>query len=91
MSLRKIPLHWKIILGMFFGVLFGFLMSNFDQTGKDLMGWLDSMLQWEYISLGWNGEAVHSIFSDRDFFTMEEMFQPLQEITGKQSGFQEVR
>ena len=61
------------------------------QTGKDLMGWLDSMLQWEYISLGWNGEAVHSIFSDRDFFTMEEMFQPLQEITGKQSGFQEVR
>ena len=61
------------------------------QTGKDLMGWLESMLQWEYISLGWNGEAVHSIFSDRDFFTMEEMFQPLQEITGKQSGFQEVR
>ena len=37
MSLRKIPLHWKIILGMFFGVLFGFLMSNFDQTGKDLI------------------------------------------------------
>ena len=37
MSLKNIPLHWKIILGMFLGVLFGFLMSNFDQTGKDII------------------------------------------------------
>ena len=37
MSLKNLPLHWKIILGMFLGVLFGFLMSNFDQTGKDII------------------------------------------------------
>ena len=37
MSLKNLPLHWKIILGMFLGVLFGFLMSNFDQTGKDIV------------------------------------------------------
>ncbi len=37
MSLKNLPLHWKIILGMFLGVLFGFLMSNFDQTGKDVI------------------------------------------------------
>tara|TARA_Y100000991_G_scaffold152892_1_gene116072 strand:- start:1691 stop:2995 length:1305 start_codon:yes stop_codon:yes gene_type:complete len=32
MNLRKIPLHWKIIIGMFLGVLFGFLMSNIHFT-----------------------------------------------------------
>ncbi|MAU30803.1 MAG: dicarboxylate/amino acid:cation symporter [Flavobacteriaceae bacterium] len=37
MSLKNLQLHWKIILGMFLGVLFGFLMSNFDQTGKDII------------------------------------------------------
>ena len=37
MRLRNLPLHWKIILGMFLGVLFGFLMSNFDSTGKELI------------------------------------------------------
>ena len=37
MSLKNLPLHWKIILGMFLGILFGFLMSNFDQTGKDII------------------------------------------------------
>ena len=37
MSLKNLPLHWKIILGMFLGVSFGFLMSNFDQTGKDII------------------------------------------------------
>ncbi len=37
MSLKNLPLHWKIILGMFLGVFFGFLMSNFDQTGKDII------------------------------------------------------
>ena len=38
MRLRNLPLHWKIILGMFLEVLFGFLMSNFDSTGKELTG-----------------------------------------------------
>ena len=37
MRLRNLPLHWKIILGMFLGVLFGFLMSNFDSTGKEFI------------------------------------------------------
>ena len=37
MNLKKLPLHWKIIIGMVFGVLFGFLMSNFGQFGKDLI------------------------------------------------------
>ena len=37
MNLRKLPLHWKIILGMVLGVLFGFLMSNFGQFGKDII------------------------------------------------------
>ena len=37
MRFRNLPLHWKIILGMFLGVLFGFLMSNFDSTGKELI------------------------------------------------------
>ena len=37
MRLINLPLHWKIILGMFLGVLFGFLMSNFDSTGKELI------------------------------------------------------
>jgi len=37
MSLKNLPLHWKIILGMFLGILFGFLMSNFDQTGKNII------------------------------------------------------
>ena len=37
MNLKELPLHWKIIIGMVLGVLFGFLMSNFDQTGKDII------------------------------------------------------
>ena len=37
MNLKRLPLHWKIIIGMVFGVLFGFLMSNFGQYGKDLI------------------------------------------------------
>ena len=37
MSVRKLPLHWKIIIGMVLGVLFGFLMSNFGQFGKDII------------------------------------------------------
>ena len=37
MNLKKLPLHWKIIIGMVLGVLFGFLMSNFEQFGKDFI------------------------------------------------------
>ena len=41
MNLKKLPLHWKIIIGMILGVLFGFLMSNFEQFGKDFISdWL---------------------------------------------------
>ena len=32
MSLKNLPLHWKIILGMFLGVLFGFIMSLFKDS-----------------------------------------------------------
>ena len=37
MNLKRLPLHWKIIIGMVLGVLFGFLMSNFGQFGKDII------------------------------------------------------
>tara|TARA_B100001173_G_scaffold310718_1_gene325940 strand:- start:112 stop:1374 length:1263 start_codon:yes stop_codon:yes gene_type:complete len=35
--MKKIALHWKIIIGMVLGILFGLLMSNFDQFGKQLI------------------------------------------------------
>ena len=35
--MEKIPLHWKIILGMILGVLFGFIMSNFNEVGKQFI------------------------------------------------------
>ena len=35
--MKKIALHWKIIIGMVLGVLFGLLMSNFEQFGKQLI------------------------------------------------------
>ena len=35
--MQKIPLHWKIIVGMILGVLFGFIMSNFNETGKQFI------------------------------------------------------
>lgn len=34
--MKKLPLHWKILLGMLFGVLFGLLLSQFD-WGRDLV------------------------------------------------------
>lgn len=34
--MRKLALHWKILLGMLFGVIVGLLMTNFD-GGKDLI------------------------------------------------------
>ena len=35
--MKKIPLHWKIIIGMILGVLFGFIMSNFNEVGKQFI------------------------------------------------------
>ena len=34
--MKKLALHWKILLGMFLGVIFGFMMSNFE-VGKELV------------------------------------------------------
>ncbi len=34
--MKKLPLHWKILLGMLFGVLFGLLLSQFE-WGRDLV------------------------------------------------------
>lgn len=34
--MKKIPLHWKILIGMALGVIFGIIMSNFD-FGKELI------------------------------------------------------
>jgi len=34
--MKKMPLHWKILLGMLFGVLFGLLLSQFE-WGRDLV------------------------------------------------------
>lgn len=34
--MKKLALHWKILLGMFLGVTFGFVMSNFE-GGKELV------------------------------------------------------
>ena len=35
--MKKIPLHWKIIIGMILGVFFGFIMSNFNEVGKQFI------------------------------------------------------
>ncbi len=35
--MKKIPLHWKIIIGMILGVLFGFIMSSFNEVGKQFI------------------------------------------------------
>ena len=35
--MEKIPLHWKIIIGMILGVFFGFIMSNFNELGKQFI------------------------------------------------------
>jgi len=34
--MKKIPLHWKILIGMALGLIFGIIMSNFD-FGKELI------------------------------------------------------
>lgn len=38
--MKKLALHWKILLGMFLGVLVGILMSNFDWGMKFVQDWI---------------------------------------------------
>ena len=40
MNLNKLQLHWKIIIGMVLGVLFGFLMSNFEIGKTFISDWI---------------------------------------------------
>jgi len=39
-SKKKLPLHWKIIIGMVAGVLFGILMVNFEGGSKLVQDWI---------------------------------------------------
>lgn len=38
--MRKIELHWKIIIGMVAGILFGFLMNSFDGGKEIILNWI---------------------------------------------------
>ena len=39
--MKKLALHWQILIGMVGGILFGFLMTQFD-WGKDFVGdWIE--------------------------------------------------
>ncbi len=38
--MKKLALHWKILLGMVFGVIFGFIMSNFDGGKEIVQDWV---------------------------------------------------
>jgi Na+/H+-dicarboxylate symporter len=38
--MRKLALHWKILLGMFVGVIVGILMTNFDWGMKFVQDWI---------------------------------------------------
>ena len=38
--MRKLALHWQILLGMFFGVLFGLLCSQFDWGKSLVVDWI---------------------------------------------------
>jgi Na+/H+-dicarboxylate symporter len=38
--MKKLPLHWKILLGMFFGVLFGLLFSQFEWGRALVVDWI---------------------------------------------------
>ncbi|RCL72134.1 MAG: dicarboxylate/amino acid:cation symporter [Flavobacteriales bacterium] len=38
--MRKLALHWQILLGMFFGVLFGLLFSQFDWGKQLVIDWI---------------------------------------------------
>ena len=38
--MKKLPLHWKILLGMLFGVLFGLLFSQFEWGKALVVDWI---------------------------------------------------
>ena len=38
--MKKIPLHWKILIGMALGVIFGIIMSNFDFGQELISDWI---------------------------------------------------
>ena len=38
--MKKLPLHWKILLGMLFGVLFGLLFSQFEWGRALVVDWI---------------------------------------------------
>ena len=38
--MKKLALHWKILLGMILGVLFGFLMNSIDGGGQFVKDWI---------------------------------------------------
>jgi len=37
---KKLPLHWKIVIGMVFGILFGVLVSNFSWGKQFVSDWI---------------------------------------------------
>ena len=38
--MKKLALHWQILIGMFLGVLFGFIMSNTTFGSSFISGWI---------------------------------------------------
>ena len=38
--MRKISLHWKILIGMALGVLFGIILSNLNGGGIFISNWI---------------------------------------------------
>ena len=38
--MKKLPLHWKILLGMLFGVLFGLIFSQFEWGKALVVDWI---------------------------------------------------
>lgn len=38
--MKKLPLHWKIVIGMVFGILFGVLVSNFSWGKQFVSDWI---------------------------------------------------
>lgn len=39
--MRKLELHWKILIGMLLGIAFGFLMTNFEWGPKFVQDWIN--------------------------------------------------
>ena len=39
--MKKMALHWKILIGMLAGVLFGWIMTHFDGGKQWVSNWID--------------------------------------------------